>query len=331
MTKTAHTIFISILVAIVFLTFIAIIYKGVSYYQISLEERYYRPDHELLKPSGIIGHGMGILGSFLIIVGVGTYMAEINCRQCHPTLKFAEAKSECNECHKDIHQSTVGLDCSRCHTPASWLVSNISEIHQRSRFRKTVLDKNNITVQENSKVESIVSENGIFRISTLKGDQYTSAAILLAIGRRGSPRKLNIPGEMKEKVAYRLLEPEDIYGKHILVVGGGDSAIESALILAEKNHVTISYRSEVFNRIKPKNSMTLNQFMAKGKLEVRMNSNLISIEDDYILLATGKEDENLRLRNDLVYIFAGGELPTQFLEKAGIRIEKKFGETVLKH
>jgi thioredoxin reductase len=136
---------------------------------------------------------------------------------------------------------------------------------------------------------------------------------------------------MKEKVAYRLLEPEGISGKDIIVVGGGDSAIESALLLADENHVILSYRNEVFNRLKPKNSIALNTAMEAGKLEVRLNTNLISIEDDSITLSVGKEVENLKLRNDLVYIFAGGELPTQFLEKAGIKIEKKFGETVLKH
>ena len=196
---------------------------------------------------------------------------------------------------------------------------------------QTVLKKNSITVQENSKVDSIVSEDGIFKVATLKGEQATSARILLAIGRRGSPRKLNIPGEMKEKVAYRLLEPEGISGKDIIVVGGGDSAIESALLLADENHVILSYRNEVFNRLKPKNSIALNTAMEAGKLEVRLNTNLITIEDDSITLSVGKEVENLKLRNDLVYIFAGGELPTQFLEKAGIKIEKKFGETVLKH
>jgi hypothetical protein len=59
---------------------------------------------------------------------------EINCRLCHKSLVFTEAGTECNDCHTDIHQATVGSDCSRCHTPASWLVSNISEIHQMSRF-----------------------------------------------------------------------------------------------------------------------------------------------------------------------------------------------------
>jgi thioredoxin reductase (NADPH) len=195
----------------------------------------------------------------------------------------------------------------------------------------TVLKKNNITIQENSKVEAIISENGIFKVMTIKGEQYTAAAILLTIGRRGTPRKLNVPGEMKEKVAYRLLEPEVVKGKDIVVVGGGDSAIESALLLSDENHVTLSYRSEVFNRIKPANSLALNKATAAGKLEVRLNTNVTAIEDEFITLAIGKEGESIKLKNNLVYIFAGGELPTQFLEKAGIRIEKKFGETVMKH
>ena len=196
---------------------------------------------------------------------------------------------------------------------------------------QTVLRKNNITVNENSKVESIISEEGMFKISTLNGDQYTAASVLLSIGRRGTPRKLNIPGEMKEKVAYRLMEPEDISGKHIIVVGGGDSAVESALLLADRNHVILSYRNEVFNRIKPLNSITLNKAVAAEKLEVRLKTNLISIEDESITISIDENKENLVLRNDLVYIFAGGELPTQFLEKAGIKITKKFGETVMKH
>jgi thioredoxin reductase (NADPH) len=196
---------------------------------------------------------------------------------------------------------------------------------------ETVLRKNNITVHENSKVDIISSENEIFKVLTLKGEQYTGARILLTIGRRGTPRKLNIPGEMMEKVAYRLIEPEEISGKHILVVGGGDSAVESALLLADQNQVILSYRNAVFNRIKPLNSLALSKAVAEGKIEVRLNSNLMTIEHDNIMLSISKEGETLKLKNDLVYIFAGGELPTQFLEKAGIKITKKFGETVMKH
>ncbi|MBK7628249.1 MAG: NAD(P)-binding domain-containing protein [Bacteroidales bacterium] len=195
----------------------------------------------------------------------------------------------------------------------------------------TVLNKNGIIVSENSKVESILSESGIFKVTTIKDEQFTSARVLLAIGRRGTPRKLNVPGEMKEKVAYRLLEPEEISGKHIIVVGGGDSAIESALLLADQNHVILSYRNEVFSRIKPLNNIALNKAVAEGKLELKLKSNLLSIEDETIRLSVNDNGEAIELQNDLVYIFAGGELPTQFLEKAGIKITKKFGETVMKH
>ena len=195
---------------------------------------------------------------------------------------------------------------------------------------QTALNKNNISIQENSKVESIISENGIFRVATLKGEIFTSECVLLAIGRRGTPRKLNISGEMNEKVAYRLLEPELIQGKDVIVVGGGDSAIESALLLADENKVIISYRNEVFNRLKPANNEALNRAVADKKLEVMFSTNLVSIEDEYVTIASGKSDETKKIKNDLVYVFAGGELPAQFLEKAGIKITKKFGETVLK-
>jgi len=194
-----------------------------------------------------------------------------------------------------------------------------------------VLDKNDISVKENSKVDSIARVNGHFNVQILNGDEYSSANVLLAIGRRGSPRKLNIPGETMEKVAYRLLEAEDIVGKNIMVVGGGDSAIESALLLAEKNTVTLSYRKDVFQRIKPKNNERISEAIKQGKIDVRFNSNLEKIEKDEVVLSESGGDEKHKMKNDLVYIFAGGELPIQFLERTGIQITKKFGEAVLKH
>ena len=194
-----------------------------------------------------------------------------------------------------------------------------------------VLGKNEIQISENAKVESISRVNGHFRLATLNGEEYLSKNVLLAIGRRGSPRKLNIPGESMEKVAYRLLESEYIMDKNILVVGGGDSAIESALLLADKNRVTLSYRKDVFQRIKPKNNERIEEAISQGGIDVRFNSNLVLIEKDEVIISEGESAEKTRFKNDLVYILAGGELPTQFLEKIGVRITKKFGDTVLKH
>ncbi|MHC1775209.1 MAG: NAD(P)-binding domain-containing protein [Lentimicrobium sp.] len=193
------------------------------------------------------------------------------------------------------------------------------------------LEKNQLSIQENSKVEKIVQKEGFFEIETLKGETISSKNILLAIGRRGTPRKLGVPGEMQEKVAYRLLEPEIISGKEIVVVGGGDSAIESALLLADQNHVILSYRSDAFSRIKPKNSERILEAAAVGKVQLWFNTNVLEIGLTDITLSNSLSGEQMTIKNDLVYIFAGGELPTQFLMKAGIQITKKFGEAILKH
>jgi len=191
-----------------------------------------------------------------------------------------------------------------------------------------ILGKYNISINEQEKVESIEKQDDTFIVMTNKG-HYTARAILLSIGRRGTPRKLGVPGEDKDKVYYRLLEPELIHKQNILVVGGGDSAIESALLLVEENNkVTLSYRSDSFARIKPRNLDKINQAKNSGEINVIFNSTVAEIRDDEVLLSV-KNSEEITIPNNLVYVFAGGELPTKFLEKIGIRITKKFGEAIL--
>jgi len=196
---------------------------------------------------------------------------------------------------------------------------------------KTVLTKNNILIKENSKVDAILPENNIFKIVTLTGEEMTTNKVLLSIGRRGTPRKLNIPGEDSEKVAYRLLEPEIINEKNILIVGGGDSAIEAALMLADKNNVVLSYRNDVFNRIKPQNNVKIIHAIEKKSITVLFNTSPVAIEKDNVSILNLNDNESQTIKNDLVFIFAGGELPTQFLQKTGIQITRKFGEAILKH
>ena len=135
-----------------------------------------------------------------------------------------------------------------------------------------VLAKNEIEILENKKVESINIENGGFRVVAKDETEYSTQCVLLAIGRRGTPRKLNIPGEVSTKVAYRLLEPELITGKNIVVVGGGDSAIESALLLADENQVTLSYRNDTFSRLKPRNRKSIDDAIEADTADRIVNS-----------------------------------------------------------
>lgn len=194
---------------------------------------------------------------------------------------------------------------------------------------KKVLANNQISVQENTKVKEIKKEGNNFIVVSEQGEQFKTNKVLLAIGRRGSPRKLNVKGEEMEKVAYRLLEPELILGKKVLVVGGGDSAIENALLLVPQNTVTLSYRSETFNRLKPKNATRIKEAIESKSLRMEFSTTVSSISENEVALE--RDGEIIKIENDLVYIFAGGELPTQFLEKSGIEITKRFGYTMKSH
>ena len=144
-------------------------------------------------------------------------------------------------------------------------------------WEKVIAD-HDIKIIENTKVENIIAaQNDTFKIITINGEEYMCNTVLLSIGRRGSPRKLNVPGEDSSKVAYRLLEPERIHNKKILVVGGGDSAVETVLLVKDANEVILSYRKDKFSRLKPKNKEKINAAIEDGSVQVIFNSNVIAI------------------------------------------------------
>lgn len=188
-----------------------------------------------------------------------------------------------------------------------------------------------IPVLENSKVENIQKKESYFEIEMSNGTLLNSHNVLLAIGRRGTPRKLGIPGELNNPiVAYRLLEPEALNSKKIMVVGGGDSAIEAALSLMETNTVYLSYRKNNFARLKPQNEERIQKAITEQRILMLFESELTQIKDSEIILNWKGEFQTIK-EVDQIYIFAGGELPTEFLKKAGVELELAKNKILKKH
>lgn len=155
--------------------------------------------------------------------------------------------------------------------------------------------------------------------------EYEARRVVLAIGRRGVPRKMGVPGEGSPHVAYSLREPEAYRGDRVLVVGGGDSAIEAALALAgeEGTEVRLSYRGSAFSRIKPANHDRLEAALGAGMVEVLMGTTPAEVLPNRVRLEGG--GGNLEIPADQVFVFIGGELPTDFLRASGVEIETHFG------
>lgn len=188
-----------------------------------------------------------------------------------------------------------------------------------------VLKKTGLRINTFEKMTGLKGGDGVFRIATSKGE-YLSRHVVLAIGRRGTPRKLGVQGEDLSKVAYRLLDPEQHRDQNLLVVGGGDSAVEAAMALSIQpgNNVILSCRGEAFSRTKPGNKERLDKALSKNVIKVMLNSNVKEITEKDVRISAGAGVSVIP--NDYVYVFAGGELPNEFLKSIGIRIEKKLGK-----
>jgi thioredoxin reductase len=199
------------------------------------------------------------------------------------------------------------------------------------KFKKTELSKENLLafwdkvlhradfkVRTGQKVEDIKrGEDGVFTVIS-QDSQYRAHAVVLALGRTGTPRKLGVKGEDLPKVMYRLIEADHYINKRILVVGGGDSAVEAAMGLAHQigNKVTLSYRQGQFSRIKERNSTRVADAIKSGKIEMLFNSSPVEFKEESVVIDV--QGQPREIPNDYVWIFAGGTPPNDFLKKVGV-------------
>jgi thioredoxin reductase/ferredoxin len=192
------------------------------------------------------------------------------------------------------------------------------------KFWTEVQQTQQLLINCGERVDHIHPDGDGFVVRTSK-NHYRATTVLLAIGRRGTPRKLAVPGEDLPKVVYRLLDPEQYIGQEVLVVGGGDSALEAAASIAELGNtvVTLSYRGDAFGRAKPKNRQRVTDAAHDGRLKLLLKSSVRQINQDLVILEhSGRQ---LELPNKAVIVSAGGVLPNEFLQSVGIQVETKYG------
>ncbi|MFQ6606764.1 MAG: NAD(P)-binding domain-containing protein [Fidelibacterota bacterium] len=187
---------------------------------------------------------------------------------------------------------------------------------------ETIIKTQQLFLKTKHKLMGVRSLDGGFEVQCNKGT-FSAKKVILALGRRGTPRKLGVPGEDLSKVMYKLMDAESYQDQKILVVGGGDSAIEASIGLASQpgNQVTISYRKPNFFRLKARNEQNIQRFIEEKKLQVLFSSNVKEITPEVVRLE--QEGQAVQIENDYVFIFAGGELPFPLLNSIGIEFGKK--------
>ncbi len=264
----------------------------------------------------------------VVIVGAGPAGLAASLAAVDKKLKYVTVEQE-----SDLGGSILHFPRRKIAMTAPVQLPIIGKAHMKEiskeelmSFWNGVVKKVGLKVRFGERLESLTPDGaGGFRVQTTR-ETYHAKSVLLAMGRRGTPRKLGSPGEDLEKVVYRLLDPEQYRGMPVLVVGGGDSALEAALALSEEpgTDVMLSYRGEAFNRVKPKNRRRLEEASAAGRLRVLLESTVVRIEPKTVTLK--HKDKEFRIANAAVIVCAGGELPTPFLKKVGILVETHHGE-----
>lgn len=197
-------------------------------------------------------------------------------------------------------------------------------------FWNGIIRKTGLTINFTERMEAITKAGGGFMVKTSK-QSYRTKNVLLAIGRRGTPRKLGVPGEEQPKVVYSLIDAEQYRGQHVLVVGGGDSAAEAALAIAAERGTTVSVSSrgdDILTRPKEKNRTQLKEFAAQGKLKIFLNASVKQIGKDTVTVE--QEGKSCSLKNDAVIVCAGGTLPTPMLKEIGVMVDTYYGTVVPK-
>ncbi len=188
---------------------------------------------------------------------------------------------------------------------------------------RELLDRVQMKIQTGESVESVKLQEDQTFLTRTTVSSYRSQRVVLAIGTRGKPRTLQVAGENLPKVYSLLEDPDEWRGKSVLVVGGGDSAVEAALALADAGAmVTISYRGKNFARAAPKNKQAVEAYAAEGRLKAKMQSQVLAFDAESVTMAMADGTQK-KYSNDAAFVLIGADPPVQWLEKLGVRFVER--------
>jgi len=272
------------------------------------------------------GHGAGAPGAVdAAVVGAGPagLATALGLRERGLTYRLLEQDSVGGSVSHYPRRKVVMTEKVELPLHGTFGKPRISKEALLASFQK-IIRKAGLAVEEGVKVVGVDGRDGDFTVQTTRGP-VRARKVVLAVGRRGSPRKLGVPGEELEKVVYRLIEPEQYADSAVLVVGGGDAGVEAACQLARESNarVWLSYRGEAPKCREP-NRLELEGLAAAGRVQVLARSGVKNIGARQVDLEVGGRP--VRIPNDHVIVNAGGELPTEFLEKVGVKVRRYHGE-----
>ena len=272
-----------------------------------------RPDH---APDGRPIHDLIIVGS-----GPAGLSAGLEAHRAHLNYVILEQGSLADSIRRYPRHKILLSEPVRVPLYGDLWVADASK-ETLLQVWETIIANNGMQILTEHKVEDVRADEGIFYIGTSRGE-FLGRRVVLAIGRRGTPRPLGVPGEGLGKVFYDIVEMEAFAGRRVLVVGGGDSAVESAVGLANQpgTQVHLSYRGEALTRVKDRNRQKFDAAVAAGKVSAFFGSEVQEIRESDVILRIG--EQTVHLPNDHVIIRIGGVPPLKFLERIGVRVVRK--------